>query len=357
MLFKKTLSLILVSSSALISCSDDIAVNNENENQDKVPSEVIIPVDYRYLTLNNEGYCGEEPSVSFIHKNKTIYPDYFKDVNGVQILCNPNYAFHFKDKVLLAYGSNWNDNGVALLEANSFKKVADLNIKSAMTPYNIEWLGADSVIVAGRCKDENKNAFIADCTDGLTLKRKLDFGFTVYRMKKIGNKLYVAGCREKSNGETLQADLLVVEIDKLHESAFKTVKSNIHLSSKFADMCIDKNGNLWFASDEGSYKLYCIDTKTDVVKHTISMPLSMSTLNELAYAVSNDGKIIYLRSHKAFYTVDVDNPGELDEPVYEYREHVGLLCDLKMTEEGNLLFVNQNQSCFSPSEVVEFSPK
>lgn len=360
MQLSKTCRLILLSAPALLwSCSDDNVVTDKTESE-KEPAEIIIPVDFRYLTLNREGnYSGQTPSLSYVHKNGTVFDDYYKTVNGEQVFCDPNAAFHFIDKVLLGHGSNWNDNGVSILEGNSFKKVDHIDLKQNMTPYTIEWLGGDSIIVAGRYKDEELNAFIADISGKATIKRKLNIGFTVYSVKKIGDKVFMLGCRDNRNGEPVQPDLIVMDVKNIHESGFRKIKSNLHLSSRYSVPSIDKNGNLWFAAtenDERQYKLFCIDSKTETVKHAITMPVTMSTMNELAYTMSNDGKTVYLRSHKAFYTVDVDAPAELDEPVYEFLRHVGLLCDLKITKEETLLFIDQKQSPNTPSEVFEVRP-
>ncbi|MGL5790146.1 MAG: hypothetical protein ACRCXV_09720 [Bacteroidales bacterium] len=361
MQLSKTCRLFLLSAPALLwSCSDDSVVTDKTESE-KEPAEIIIPVDFRYLTLNKEGsYSGQTASVSYVHKNGSVFPDYYKTVNGEQILCDPNAAYHFKDKLYLAYGSNWNDNGIAVLEGNSFKKVDQIELKRSMTPNAIEWLGGDSLIVAGRYKDENINGFIADVSKDAKLKRKIDFGFTVYAIKKIGDKIFILGCKDNKNGEALQPKLMVADIKNIHESAFRTIKSNLHLSSRSSAPCVDKNGNLWFGAienDEQVYKLFCIDTKTESIKHSLKMPLTMSTLNEMAFSISNDGQTIYLRNHKAFYTVNVDKPAELDEPVFEYMKHVGTLCDLKTTQEGNLLFINQVLGASSPSEVIEVKPE
>ena len=102
-------------------------------------------------------------------------------------------------------------------------------------------------------------------------------------------------------------------------------------------------------------KLIAISAETGAIVHEVPMPYSVSTLMETMYDISNDGATLYARSHKAIFKIDVDNPQELDEADYEYRDHVGLLKDLKMTENGTLIFINQRQESFYPSEVVELT--
>lgn len=358
--------MLLGAPALFFSCSDDTVIDDKTESE-KEPAEIIIPVDFRYLTLNKEGsYSGQKPSISFIHKNGTVYADYYNTVNGEQVLCDPNAAFHFKDKVILAYGSNWNDNGISVLEGNSFKKVDFLNLNRAMTPHAIEWLGGDSLLVAGRSIEDDSNAFILDISGLSEIKRKIDFGFMIFAMRQVKNKIFVFGDESRYPNNGLYPNLVVMDINNLHESAMRIIKKNIRISSKNSSPCLDKNGNLWFAGEEwiedenksgySGYRLYCIDTAKETITHTLKMPKTISTLNELAFAISNDGQTIYLRNHKAFYTVDVDSPTELDEPVYEFLSHVGSLCDLKMTKEGTLLFINQIQTPNIPSEVFEVRP-
>lgn len=357
MLFNKRQRILLLSAPLLFSaCSDDV-ITDATDDSDKEAPEVIVPVDFRYLTLNNEGSCGEAPSVSFIHQNATVFPDYYNQVNGSQILPDPNATLQLKDKVFLAYGSNWNDNGIVKLNANTFVKEQELNLGTAMIPYAIEWLGGDSIFVAGRYKDDETNAFVASIKDKPVLTRKVDMGFTVRKLKRTGGKLFALGTKDNFNGEALTPLILVADIKNISNNGFRVIGEGYHLSSRYSDLCVDKNGNIWFAADKGGYKLFCIDTKTEKIIHTVDMPYSITTLNELAYTISNDGKVVYLRYHKAFYTIDVDNPQTLDEPVYEYRKHVGQLNDLKITKEGNLLFIDQNMSCSSPSAVVEVKPQ
>ena len=73
-------------------------------------------------------------------------------------------------------------------------------------------------------------------------------------------------------------------------------------------------------------------------------------------AISKDKDVIYIRNHKAFFTMNVDSPETPDEPLYEYRDHVGVLNDLKVAANGNLLFLNETLGLGIPSEVIELSP-
>lgn len=357
MLLNKKQRIFLLSAPLLFSACNDDVINDSKDDSQKEPVEVIVPVDFRYLTLNNSGTCGEKPSISYVHKNSTVFPDYFLEVNGYQTPTNPNAAFQLRDKVLLAYGSFWNNTGLTVLDANSFVKKHDVSFDNSIIPYAIEWLGGDSVIVAGRYKNETTNAYIADISGAPLLKRSVDMGFTVYKMKKIGSKLFALGCRDNINEEPFNPKILVADINNIRESGFRTAGEDYHLGSKYAELCVDKNGNLWFAANKGGYKLFCLDTKSEKIIHTVEMPNSMSTYNELAYTISNDGSVIYLRNHKAFYTVNVDAPQKPDEPVFELLKHVGSLNDLKIADNGNLLFVNENMSCNAPSSVIEIDTK
>lgn len=354
MIFNKRQRILLLLSTPLLfsACSDDVITDSKDDSV-KEPAEIITPVDFRYLTLNYEGNCGEKPSISYIHNNTTVYFDFFNQVNGSQILPNPNDIIQIKDKLIIAYGSNWNDNGLIQVDANTFKKESELNIGADMIPYAIESLGGDSVFVAGRCKTELNNAFIARVSDDLLLKRKMEINFTIRKMKRVGNKLFALGIKDNRNGEALVPNILVADITSMHKNGFRVIAENYPLSSRYSDLCVDYKGNLWFAADKDGYKLFCIDTNAEKILHTVAMPYSMSVNNELAYAISNDGKTVYLRNHKAFYAINVNDPQTPDEPVFEYIKHTGVINDLKISKEGHLLFVDQNISCKSQSTVVE----
>ncbi|MGL4493173.1 MAG: hypothetical protein ACRCT5_10025, partial [Tannerellaceae bacterium] len=105
------------------------------------------------------------------------------------------------------------------------------------------------------------------------------------------------------------------------------------------------------------YMLYCINPATEQIKHEVQLPYTLSSLNELCYTIDNTGKTIYLRCHKAFFTVDVDTPVTPDEPVFEYIKTVSELKDLDMTKDGTLLMIEQDLRAFAPSKIIELNPK
>ena len=154
----------------------------------------------------------------------------------------------------------------------------------------------------------------------------------------------------------LDGKLIVLDKNNLTKSGIRVIRELTNLPSWSNDIVLDKNNNLWMISVEsGINKLLCVDTDTEKVIHEINLPVSyFSTLRTAAYDIDNDGKYLYLRSHKAFFIIDVDSPSIPDEAHGEIRELVGELYDIKVSADGTILVIDQGQGNFVTSSIVEF---
>ena len=334
----------------LASCDND--ENFATPNEVVPPTETIYPVDFRFLTLNHEGNYGEKPSVSYIGKNGEVYSDYLMQVNNFQIKDNPHNVLQVENDLYIVHGSFWSDNGLVQVNANSFELKRHINLKGKLRSYNAVQLEDNKVFVAGDELDYTYNAVVGDLnaeTDEEFVLEDMSTGIVVNAMRRVGDNIFMASASASS-------PLLMMNVNNISAEGIQTLAENFQLTNRANRFVKDKNNNLWVAIKQSQrVKLIAINGETGAIVHEVPMPYSVSTLLETMYDISNDGATLYARSHKAIFKINVDSPQELDEADYEYRDHVGLLKDLKVTEDGTLIFINQRQESFMPSEVVELT--
>ncbi|MGL5786591.1 MAG: hypothetical protein ACRCX4_07240 [Bacteroidales bacterium] len=366
MLSNKTLKLFLIGSPIVFfSCNDQITDSTDEGTNPSVP-EVIYPVNFRCLTLNHEGSGGDKPSISYIHNDGSVIADFFKQANGSGCVPDPRSATQIKEKLLIPHSSywpvqsqQWTQNGIFMMDANTFVCEKDFNLGSDYMPYAVQDLGGDSVLVVGETKNDAPNMIVGytSNTPDNFVKRTFNIDFPVNRVMRVGNKIIVAGNKKQSNGVYTYSKLGVLDIEDLNTGKVKVLLDKVNLSSRYSSVLKDKNQRIWIGNEAGSsYVLQCVDLNSGKLVHEVEMPFTMSNMNELALTMDNRGEYIYLRNYKAFYMIAVDNPQTPDEPLYEYRAHVGSLNDLQMTKEGNLLFLNEVLTPFRPSELIEIKP-
>ncbi|MGL5921270.1 MAG: hypothetical protein ACRCZQ_12355 [Bacteroidales bacterium] len=366
MLFNKKQRIFLLSAPLLFSACNDDVINDSKDDSQKEPVEVIVPVDFRCITLNHEGSGGDKPSISYVHKDGTIYANHFTSVNQEQIVPNPRSASQINDKLYVTHSSywpvqsqKWAQNGVFVMNPNTFVCERDIDLGKDYLPYAIQSLGGDSILVVGDDKTKTSNIIIGSLDPGSKsfVKRTLNVDFPVNRVVRVGNKIVVSGNKTQSNGVYSYSKLGVWDLKSITPDQIQILVDKVNLSSRNTSILTDKYQRIWFGNESGSgYVLLCVDLKSGKLIHEVSMPLSMSSMNELALTMDNKGEKIYLRNHKAFYVISVDNPSTPDEPVFEYLAQVGSLNDLQMTQEGNLLFLNEVITPSRPSELIEVKP-
>lgn len=357
-MFKRTLFFSSFVSLIVLMGSCDNLVELDSPTGPETKPETIYPVDFKFITLNNEGKQGEKPSISYVKNDGTVLTDYFYTANGFQIKDNPLHAIQIENSFYITHGSNWSDNGIHQINTSSFEVIKSFDFKREMKTYCMEHLSGDSIIVAGATKNADYNFVIASLTNEDFTLTSFNTGTPITQVKRIGNKLFAAGIRSQKNGEFIDAQLIAFDNTAINKEGMRTIMDVLNLPSFNAEFIIDKNKNMWVAGIKGSgYMLYCIDPKTEKVKHEVKMPNTLSSLNELCYTIDNTGKTIYIRCHKAFFTVDVDTPSNPDEPVFEYIKTVSDLKDLDMTKDGHLLIIEQDMRAFAPSKIIELNPK
>lgn len=357
-MFKTNLFIPSLLSLAIVFSACDNNVDLEKPTEPETKPEIIFPVDFKFITLNNEGNQGETPSISYVKNDGTVLTDYFKSANGFQINDNPLCATQIDQSFYITHGGNWSDNGIHQLDPTSFKIIKSFDFKRDMKTYCMEHIGGDSIVIGGGTKDQDYNFVIASLSQENFILSTFNVGFPVTQIKRIGNKIFAAGTRSQNNGEYINAQLIAFNSNMISESNIRTIIPELNLPSYNAEIVVDKNKYIWVAGMKGpNYILYCIDPVSEQVKHEVQMPYTLSTLNELSYTIDNTGKTIYLRCHKAFFTVDVDAPQTPDEPVYEYMKTISGLKDLDMTKDGTLLMIEQDLKAFAPTKIIELNPK
>ena len=317
------------------------------------PIDPIYPVDFKFLTLNGSGRNGEVPSVSYF-KQDTIILDYFKEANGEHIGNKPLRTTQIEDKLYIV--QSWNNSNVEIVDPNSFKRLRKVGFNDLMA-YDLEYLGGDSAVVIGQEEDNKKMNFtVCNLKTDEFVQRSFNTGFSLSRALRIGNKLLVGGT-QLSTYPVKDSKLAIFDIDNMSNNNMRIISEKMNLFNSNSDFIVDKNGKVWFvANNDYNLICFCIDPETETIIQEIPLPVTMSTMKDLSYTLDNTGSTLYIRSHKAFYSMNVDAPGELDEPDYEYMEKTNVnLIDLKMTKEGTLLVIDQIQSTqFKGSKVLEF---
>lgn len=324
------------------------------------PVDPIFPVDFNFITLNSNGWNGELPSISYIKKDNSILSDYFKDANGELIAENPSSATQIKEKLYIVQNSHWGMNNIEVLDPNSFKRLHKIEFNKEIRLRDLEYLGGDSIVVVGREFNRKINLIIGDLEKDNFIQDSLNTGFSLSRALKVGDKLIVGGIRYQENAQYIDSKLAIFDIDNISNDGMHIIHDKMNLFNVNSDFVVDKNDKVWFiAYGNDVLCCFCIDPQTEKIIQAIPLPYTISSLNDLSYALDNTGSTIYIRSHKAFYTIDVDSPVTPDGVTYEYTEQtVANLVELKMTKTGTLLVIDQVRgSEFNGSRILEFKPE
>ena len=350
--FKKFSPLLLGLSLVAVSCQKEEIIDAEV----LVPAEeIIVPVDFRYLTLNGAGY-----SISYVHQDGTVYLNHFNTVNGAGMQSGSKKACQIGDKLYLIQ----NDNEIYEMDPNSFKLTRTIKNLGGFVPYDMASLGGDSVLVVGSTSDYPSipTVMVGDLKKNDFVNRSFTPDFTVHKTIRVGSKIFMAGERTQHfDADAFEivwtySKLAVMDINNISQDAIRTIVDNVDVSSPNSNLCIDKNKNLWFINKEnGIVKLYGVDTEKEEVIHTINLPNTTSVYDETAYDINIKNNELYIRSRKAFYMISLDNPVAPDEPNYE---HFGreTLIDLKLSKEGNLLIINKTGGTDEASAIIELTP-
>ncbi|MGL5014071.1 MAG: hypothetical protein ACRC6V_07265 [Bacteroidales bacterium] len=351
---KKTIlfASILTTSLAFVGCSDDLTdENNQALPKPEEDKEVIYPMDFRFITLN------QSPSITYITKD-TIFEDYFLSANGFQINESPYCVTQIDDRLYITHGGNWADNGIQQVDPSTFKVLESYDFKRNGRFYAMEHIAGDTVVVAGKERGKGYNFMVGSLDSPNFMIDTLETGFEVSVMKRIGNKLFVAGTRSQSNAVWNEAKFVVFDINNITQDGMRTIIDEVNLSSTNSPIAVDKNNNIWIAAAvNGGITIYCIDPKSEVILHEVALPAHISNYNEFCYAIDNSGEKLYLRAYKAIFEIDINNPITPEDPVYEYvKSSVSNLRDLDITPEGTLLFIEGETNLNGPRYVIEIDP-
>ncbi len=340
----------------LASCDKD-DVTNENAEIPQQEEAVEIR-DFRFITMNRTNSWGAMPSLTYADKDNNIFIDYFDQVNGDQLMSNPNKAVHIDDKLYVVCSGS--ENGFYEVNPYTFETINKISLGSQFYTYDIASLGGDSVIVTGGEYNANHNLIVGSLTNETFTKSKFMLDFTGSAIKCVGSKIFITGHNDWNPyiGQSVPAKLIVLDKDNITSGGIKVIRENTNLPSRYNNILLDKNKNLWMVSvEEGTNRLLCISSQTEEILHDIALPITyFSTLRNTFYDIDNNGKYIYLRNHKAFFVVDVENPELSDEADFEYRATVGELNDLKVSDAGTLMVLNTGVGSGETSEIVEFKP-
>lgn len=320
--------------------------------------EKIYPVDFQYITLNHTaGAENESPSISYVNNDGISIPTYFKDANNENIESFPQGANQIREELFIMTPDNRAEfNRILVLDPNTFVKKRVINFGSSFKPFDIELIRDNLVLVVGEELDKNDrhNIIVGDLREegDKFVKKKFSLGYNLRRILKVGDKIFVGGAR-RSNSK-----LVVFDIDNINIEGAREIEGSSALMKDASDFMLDKNGMIWAGLVEGltGMRLCRINPNSEKIDIRMNIPHT-GDLYTFGAAMSHDGKYVYIRSNKSFYSIDVDNPIVPDDPLFEYRTNGGTMNDLQFTKEGDLIFINQNMIFNTPSLVVKFRDK
>ena len=338
--------LILFQVASFVGCSDS------KPNPEPIP-EIIYPVDFRFITLNHKSNSSAgRQSVSYIKEDGGVVANYFFKANGREIPQDPISAMQIKDRLYITSRNNWGDNVVEVLDPDTFEELRQINLKNEIVAFDSQYLGGDSIVVVGGAKSGGYNVVIGALDPAQQfIRRTFTIDMYITTAKVASKKLFLGS-------DTDVSKLLVCDLDNISADGMREIGKDVALFSNGVDFITDKNNMIWtlIKPQKGSSaaRLQSINPTTEEFGAGVDLPYSVSSYNGIGMAISPDGKMVYLRCHKAFYSFDVDNLVAASEPIFEYVGHVGVLQDLKMTKEGSLLFIDERQETDAPSIVYEY---
>ena len=345
----RTASVIL--QSAKLNESITIIIEQKGTTENGEIPESIYPVDFRYLTFGPQGNSGG-PSISYIKHDGTVVKNLFKDANGEDIGDAPNDILQSKDNLFISSRSFYGSNKIEIVNANSFKRIKTIDFGSKIAISNIVNLDEDKIFVMGSYKKGYNRIFsigVVDTKSEDPMESIFDLNYKPRAAIKVDNKIVVVS--KFTNTEILFFDTNNITIDGMRVLD----AGKISFDNCKASLEADKHKKIWTAMQDLNYQvtLCCIDPATETILHEIAIP-GASTLKTTAITMSNDGQHVYVRTHEAFYKVDVDKAIFPEEPTFEHSRETGLVCDLKMTKEGTLLFIDYRYEDNAPSRVYEY---
>ena len=313
--------------------------------------EKIYPVDFKYLTFGPSGASGG-PSITYVKNDGTVVKNLFKDANGEDIGESPNDIIQSKDNLLVSVRSFYGSNKIEIINANSFKKIKTIDFGSKIAISNMISLDDDKLFVMGSYKIGYKRIFNIGTVDTKSenpMESIFDLKYKPRAAIKVDDKIVVVS--KFSNTEILFFDTDNITLDGMRV----TNTDKMSFDNCKASLVVDKNKKIWTVMQNNDYQvtLCCIDPVTETIIHDISIP-GGSTVNTVATTMSNDGQYIYVRTHEAFYKVNIDKAVFPFDPTFEHNEHTGTVYDLKMTKEGTLLFIDHRFEDNAPSIVYEY---
>ena len=173
----------------LASCDKD-DVTNENAEIPQQEEAVEIR-DFRFITMNRTNSWGAMPSLTYADKDNNIFIDYFDQVNGDQLMSNPNKAVHIDDKLYVVCSGS--ENGFYEVNPYTFETINKISLGSQFYTYDIASLGGDSVIVTGGEYNANHNLIVGSLTNETFTKSKFMLDFTGSAIKCVGSKIFITG--------------------------------------------------------------------------------------------------------------------------------------------------------------------
>ncbi len=342
---RKNLLITFAALLALQSCN-----KAELENLDS--TKPAVESDFHYLTLNVKGSQHDgSPSISFMHKDRTMMLDQYMSANNSQVREEPNCAIQIGEKLFIGTGASFcpGSCSVAIVDANTLKQEHLIDLGSEMRVHGIADLGNNKIFIAGINYEGGYNMAVIDLADDYKVVQKLYYKTSKFtHVQRVGNKILVGSQYGGDSGE-----ILVLDVNNISTEGVRTIEGSTRLFSNDASFEVDKNGNAWTLSMPESWGpawLTKIDMKKESCEHVLS--IDYSSYRTAALTIDNKGKYLFVRSHEAIYKLDAENIStELYDPYFEMMGQWTELKDLEMTKEGTLLVANKT----TPGEVLEYT--
>lgn len=266
--FNHLLLVVLVSAS-IVSCRKD--AEPVPEQQEAVPVDSLTYTKGLYVA--NEGNMNSnKASIDFLDFSTGLYRKNIYNaanpeiVNGLGDVANDIAIYGSKLYVVVNIS-----NKVEVMDAKTGKRIKQIDINNCRY---ITFHNGKAYVSAylGGAGDTSPQGIVAQIdTVSLTETKRVEVGRQPEQMAIVGEKLYVA------NSGGYSAPDYERTVSVLDLATFTVVK-NIDVAVNLNLVKLDQYGDL-YVSSRGDYgdispKLYVIDTKTDLIKHTFDFPVS-----------------------------------------------------------------------------------
>ncbi len=356
---------------AFTSCApeDDFSDDKNESGQTPDPTPKPLISNFKFLTVNPANYYGEAPSITHVsHEGATTQDIYFQ-ANNALVTDGVTDVALIDDKLYMTItrmnSSYYTDCSIEVLNAETFvsEETIDLSYNTLGSELSVKTITAvpgDKLIAAGTlfysAGGDGDNLAVISRKDH-SLEKTLRFDFPISKVIYAENKIFLAG----AVANAVKSKIAVLDLNNITEDGLRVISDETNLFDGSTSILKDANGLIWAAVlRNGTPAVLCIDPATEQIVHDIRLPYSITSLSSVSATMDEKAETLYIRCGRAFYVIDAKNPAEPDDVAFEITSGIvdgGMTClDLKMSQDGKLLFIRSIMTQGEVSQVYELDP-